>query len=179
MLTVQDGTYQLHAVVVHLGNTPLSGHYVAYVRRGLKWFLCDDTRVEPVPFERVRAVEAAMLFYARKTAGKVQRDVGVGDCGDYNDRCKTVCVQVHPLQPRARLLLLLLRLKRPQLMVGTGQYLARVHSRACVHVQGTASCAPLHHVLGAACVCRSGRWCAPCFEHETCFVAAAASCCRC
>ena len=41
-------SYQLQAVVVHIGETPYGGHYVAVVRRFNKWFLHNDDRISLV-----------------------------------------------------------------------------------------------------------------------------------
>ncbi|XP_051127059.1 ubiquitin carboxyl-terminal hydrolase 17-like [Andrographis paniculata] len=63
-------TYQLYAVVVHLGsmNTADSGHYVSYIKdfRG-NWFRVDDSKVSHVDLETVLSVEAYILFYSRLT----------------------------------------------------------------------------------------------------------------
>jgi len=37
--------YQLRAVLCHLGTTADSGHYIAVVRDGAQWLVCDDTQV--------------------------------------------------------------------------------------------------------------------------------------
>ena len=41
--------YSLRSVVVHKGSDGHSGHYVAYVRRGACWYLCNDSQVSEVP----------------------------------------------------------------------------------------------------------------------------------
>lgn len=38
-------SYQLHAVIAHLGTTPYGGHYISVVRRFNKWFLYNDDRI--------------------------------------------------------------------------------------------------------------------------------------
>jgi hypothetical protein len=57
-------SYQLTGVVVHLGSTLRSGHYVACVRaaNGL-WYLCDDEEVRQMPLDAVLQQQAYMLFY--------------------------------------------------------------------------------------------------------------------
>ena len=40
--------YNVLAVVHHLGNTLLSGHYVAYLHNQDNWFPCDDSHVVPL-----------------------------------------------------------------------------------------------------------------------------------
>lgn len=37
--------YELHAVIVHLGKSVHSGHYVVYIRKNGKWILYNDSRV--------------------------------------------------------------------------------------------------------------------------------------
>ena len=41
--------YQLKAVIIHLGKSVHSGHYVAYVRRGGDWVLFNDEKVTLSP----------------------------------------------------------------------------------------------------------------------------------
>ncbi|EIW71561.1 hypothetical protein TREMEDRAFT_22545, partial [Tremella mesenterica DSM 1558] len=43
-----DRLYELFAVVVHIGNGPHHGHYVAMVRSAGRWVMCDDENVEPI-----------------------------------------------------------------------------------------------------------------------------------
>ena len=45
----------LRSVVVHTG-TPDYGHYVAYVNKGGRWWLCDDARIIEVGWGEVRRV---------------------------------------------------------------------------------------------------------------------------
>jgi len=40
--------YELRSVVVHRGSRIDTGHYVAYVRYGLKWYCCSDMTIEPI-----------------------------------------------------------------------------------------------------------------------------------
>lgn len=37
--------YELYAVIVHLGKSVHSGHYVVYIRKEGKWILFNDSRV--------------------------------------------------------------------------------------------------------------------------------------
>lgn len=57
--------YKLFSVVEHLGSAS-SGHYVCYVRRQHKWWLCDDSYVIEEQFERVKKANAYLLFYEKK-----------------------------------------------------------------------------------------------------------------
>ena len=41
-------TYQLQAVIVHIGSTPYGGHYISVVRRFNKWFVYNDERISLV-----------------------------------------------------------------------------------------------------------------------------------
>jgi ubiquitin C-terminal hydrolase len=56
--------YLLSSVIKHNGPCAQSGHFVAYIRKGLVWFLCDDGRVRPFR-GNVMEVEAYLLFYER------------------------------------------------------------------------------------------------------------------
>lgn len=56
---------RLFAVVVHVGKSSHSGHYLAYVRNIAKneWWKMDDSRVSLVSTQEVLGAEAYMLFY--------------------------------------------------------------------------------------------------------------------
>lgn len=58
----QVTTYRLLGIICHIGSF-LGGHYIAYVRRGEQWYLCDDARVVAVSTETVSQSEAYVLFY--------------------------------------------------------------------------------------------------------------------
>lgn len=49
--------FELYCVVVHIGSLD-KGHYIAYVKRGDCWFLCDDTEVICVPKTEVLSSRA-------------------------------------------------------------------------------------------------------------------------
>lgn len=57
--------YRLFSVVEHLGSAS-SGHYVCYVRRQHKWWLCDDSYVTEVKLKTVKKANAYILFYEKK-----------------------------------------------------------------------------------------------------------------
>lgn len=57
--------YRLFSVVEHLGSAS-SGHYVCYVRRQNKWWLCDDSYVMEETLKRVKKANAYLLFYEKK-----------------------------------------------------------------------------------------------------------------
>ena len=64
-----DGTlmvFQLVAVIQHIGEGSCrSGHYIAAVCRGGRWYKCDDGKVEPIELVNVMDMEAYMLMYER------------------------------------------------------------------------------------------------------------------
>ena len=55
--------YQITGVVVHLGSSIASGHYISYVRAGENWFKINDDIVTTVRWNTVRRKKAYMLFY--------------------------------------------------------------------------------------------------------------------
>ena len=72
-----DGSsYELSAVVLHHGETPNSGHYVAIVKlqtgRGGErtWFQCDDTSVTAVEQAQVLGKKDAYVLFYERVAGK-------------------------------------------------------------------------------------------------------------
>ena len=56
--------YTLQAVAVRIGRHVTAGHYVAYIRQGRSWYLCDDS-VKPleVTLQSVKRSKAYILFY--------------------------------------------------------------------------------------------------------------------
>ncbi|BFU24585.1 ubiquitin carboxyl-terminal hydrolase domain containing protein [Entamoeba histolytica HM-1:IMSS-B] len=61
-----DGLYDLYAIVVHLGKTKFSGHYISYCKTPSGgWFRFDDEEVKPVSIKVVLQEEAYMLFYSK------------------------------------------------------------------------------------------------------------------
>lgn len=57
--------YRLRGAIVHFG-TPRFGHYIALVKRGDQWLLCDDMTVKPLTVEEVPRFlsQAYLLLYA-------------------------------------------------------------------------------------------------------------------
>lgn len=63
--------YRLTSIICHKGSSCLSGHYIAYVRRGSRWFLCNDSLVREVNEDKVlQQTSAYMLFYEREERGE-------------------------------------------------------------------------------------------------------------
>lgn len=64
--------YRLHAVVVHNGVVPISGHYVAYVRHHEQWVKCNDQDTTLVLEDIVLDAEASLLIYRDDSAPRAQ-----------------------------------------------------------------------------------------------------------
>jgi hypothetical protein len=60
----QPVPYSLDAFIVHRGETPSYGHYVAYVKRGETWYECDDAHVRVVPADRLPLRSAYLVHYS-------------------------------------------------------------------------------------------------------------------
>ncbi|XP_077234308.1 ubiquitin carboxyl-terminal hydrolase 21-like [Tasmannia lanceolata] len=59
--------YKLYAVVVHIGFSSDSGHYICFIRSSPQtWNRLDDSKVMSVSEESVLSQEAYILFYARQ-----------------------------------------------------------------------------------------------------------------
>jgi uncharacterized UBP type Zn finger protein len=63
-LKIHDTIYTLVGVVVHLGGTLRSGHYIAYRKWNNEWFLCDDSLTTHTDWNTVRSSQAFILLYA-------------------------------------------------------------------------------------------------------------------
>jgi ubiquitin C-terminal hydrolase len=63
--------YDLIAVAEHQGENASSGHYVAYVRNGINWYLCNDLFVSQVSVRDVLSAQAYVLFYERRDSDPV------------------------------------------------------------------------------------------------------------
>jgi hypothetical protein len=64
-ITSSSSFYKLVAVVVHVGQSIDNGHYIAYVRRGKRWYLADDRLIIECAIEDVLQQQAYILFYER------------------------------------------------------------------------------------------------------------------
>ena len=63
---VTEASYNLHAVLVHLGHGCDSGHYYAYVKApDGQWYRMDDEDVQAVSLNEVMSQNAYMLFYSQ------------------------------------------------------------------------------------------------------------------
>ena len=67
------GVYYLCGVLVHqdMMNSCFFGHYIAFVKRGDKWFCLDDDEVSEVPWGVVAKQKAYMLFYHSGSAARL------------------------------------------------------------------------------------------------------------
>ncbi|MCJ1308615.1 hypothetical protein MMC25_002268 [Agyrium rufum] len=57
------GWYDLAAVIVHIGATINTGHYICYCRRGDRWLKFDDNKVTLAGEKEVLAANPYLLFY--------------------------------------------------------------------------------------------------------------------
>ena len=60
-------TYEVVATVQHIGTQLAQGHYIAYVKQGNNWILCDDERIIPLADETRDPVRNAYLMILRFT----------------------------------------------------------------------------------------------------------------
>ena len=58
-----NAMYRIMGIVVHIGPSIASGHYIAYVRSEEKWFKMNDNIVSEVRWETVRSKEAYLIMY--------------------------------------------------------------------------------------------------------------------
>eukprot|EP01064_Diplonema_japonicum_P021818 TRINITY_DN3138_c1_g1_i1.p1 TRINITY_DN3138_c1_g1~~TRINITY_DN3138_c1_g1_i1.p1 ORF type:complete len:389 (+),score=71.27 TRINITY_DN3138_c1_g1_i1:100-1266(+) len=58
--------YSLHAAVCHKGGDVTRGHYTAFIKKGDKWALADDSRVTPIHSIGAACTDPYLLFYCRK-----------------------------------------------------------------------------------------------------------------
>lgn len=61
---MEDTYYELFAVTVHIG-TLNKGHYVAFTKRGSKWYYFNDESYKQVSEADVLSQEAYLLFYRK------------------------------------------------------------------------------------------------------------------
>ncbi len=57
--------YEVYAGAVHSGSSNF-GHYVAYTKRGTKWFYFSDTHAKPTFFTSLKEARPYIIFYRRK-----------------------------------------------------------------------------------------------------------------
>ncbi|CAJ0581798.1 unnamed protein product, partial [Mesorhabditis spiculigera] len=72
MLNTYYNNYELYAVVQHTGSLD-TGHYTSYIRRGHKWFHCDDDLVYRAPRRQVTKSDCYLLFYQVSQIKRVPR----------------------------------------------------------------------------------------------------------
>ena len=63
-------SFELFAIIEHMGDTIDSGNYVAITKRNNKWFRFEKETFKQVSEEDAMAAEAYMLFY-RKVANEL------------------------------------------------------------------------------------------------------------
>lgn len=70
------GVYELRSAVIHRGEKPSGGHYIAYVKEGDQWYLCDDTTITRVTLATVRQKirPGYIFFYQKKAYGEREEE---------------------------------------------------------------------------------------------------------
>ena len=93
-------TYNLKAVISHIGKTLSDGHYIATIRFDDdtdKWFCCRDDTWESLNWKEVLKQQAYLLFYEKENRNTVKQEEGekppltddsVNDAADFNVRDK-------------------------------------------------------------------------------------------
>ena len=59
----QSFSYQLRGLIVHVGSSLNSGHYICYFFTKGNWYKADDSTITPVSWQRVSTLQAYMLLY--------------------------------------------------------------------------------------------------------------------
>lgn len=58
--------YNLFGTIVHLGSTPESGHYYAYIKDAMnRWYCCNDSSVSVSTIQQVLSEKVYILFFSR------------------------------------------------------------------------------------------------------------------
>lgn len=55
--------YMLNSIIMHVGSSIQCGHFFAYVRRGKKWYVCDDDKVRIVDIKNINTSNIYMICY--------------------------------------------------------------------------------------------------------------------
>ena len=66
-------TYQLIGLVDHLGNTPKSGHYIAWKKVNFKWYKCDDNIIHEVSENVIPSSNNYLFVYIQKQLHETSR----------------------------------------------------------------------------------------------------------
>ena len=70
--TVTDVSYNLKAVIVHVGVYISAGHYICYFKRGEAWYYSSDTHVRKSSVLEATSQPAYLLFYEKCAGQEVQ-----------------------------------------------------------------------------------------------------------
>lgn len=57
--------YTLNSIVIHIGSSLRHGHYCAYIRRGKKWYLCNDEEVQIADIKKINTSNIYMMCYVK------------------------------------------------------------------------------------------------------------------
>lgn len=52
----ENCNYKLVSFIVHVGNSALSGHYTAYVKKDNKWYYCDDESIVKITDDHIQKI---------------------------------------------------------------------------------------------------------------------------
>lgn len=55
--------YTLNSIIIHIGSSLRHGHYCAYIRRGKKWFICNDEEVQIADIKKINTSNIYMMCY--------------------------------------------------------------------------------------------------------------------
>ena len=71
--------YNLYGLIIHIGESVTSGHYICYVLVSHLWFECNDEQITPVSaaYVRLQARTATMLFYSNEAASPVTHAMAI------------------------------------------------------------------------------------------------------
>lgn len=61
-------SFDLHGFIVHYGDTPAGGHYIAYVKRNEKWYEANDSSITQISESTAidKSKQAYLFFYKKK-----------------------------------------------------------------------------------------------------------------
>ena len=69
ILLPEDHVYELNGIIDHIGNSPLSGHYVTYLKQDSgQWKLFDDERSKSCTFKQANNHNNYLLMLKNKEA---------------------------------------------------------------------------------------------------------------
>ena len=61
--------YNLYAVILHSGDSATAGHYISYIKKGAKWYKCNDSNISTInedEYDKQEDFQPYIIFYKRK-----------------------------------------------------------------------------------------------------------------